>query len=284
MQLFEGKVAAVTGAGSGIGRQLALQLAQAGAHLALADINEADLEETHSQIKSTLAGSQAAGANVSLHRVDVAERQQVSDYVAAVIEHHRQVNVLINNAGVALAADTLDASYDDMHWLMNINYWGVVHGCKEFLPHLIASGSEQSPSHILNVSSVFGLMAIPSQGAYNSSKFAVRGFTEALRLELDEQPVNVSAAFPAGIKTNIVRNSRSNVEDAEREERQKATEKLFNNTAERAATDILNGMVANEPRIMVGQGARRIDWFTRLAPKWVSARVLKAARTLEASI
>lgn len=268
MEDFTGKVAAITGAGSGIGRALALQLAEAGAPLALSDISEAGLTETRKQALALALAEQ----QVTTHVVDVAEREQVERFAAEVVARHGKVNVLINNAGVALGSDIASASYEDLHWLMNINFWGVVNGCKSFLPALIESGD----GHITNISSIFGLMAVPSQGIYNASKFAVRGFSEALRLELRDQPVNVSTAFPAGIQTNIVQSARRNVEDeADFEAQMKKTEHMFNNTAERAASDILKGMQANKARIMVGKGARRVDWATRLAPLFTSNRALQ---------
>ena len=268
MNNFNGKVAVVTGAGSGIGRCLATQLAQQGCSVALADINE----EMLAQSRDAIVGQLDPGKSVTLtlHKVDVADQQQVADFAANVMEQHGKVNLVINNAGVALGAAVDQAQYDDMHWLMNINFWGVVHGCKAFLPFLKQSGD----GYIVNVSSVFGLMAVPTQSIYNASKFAVRGFSEALRLELLEQPISVSTAFPAGIKTNIAKNARMiQDEDAgERssDQRKDDIEKLFINTAEDAAKEILEGVKKSKPRILVGKGAGWVDFLTRLMPVFVS--------------
>jgi NAD(P)-dependent dehydrogenase (short-subunit alcohol dehydrogenase family) len=199
MNTFEGRVAAVTGAGSGIGRAVATELARRGSEVALCDIDEAGMAETAARI-------QATGTRASTQPVDVADRQAVEDWADKVVADHGKVNVIVNNAGVALGANVETMSYEDMEWLIGVNFWGVVHGTKAFLPHLRAAGE----GHIVNISSVFGMMGIPSQSAYNAAKFAVRGFTEALRIELDSDGGNVSCTtiHPGGIKTNIARNGR----------------------------------------------------------------------------
>jgi NADP-dependent 3-hydroxy acid dehydrogenase YdfG len=265
---FTGKVAVVTGAASGIGRCLALQLAQQGCHVALADIDEEMLSQSRDEIVAQLdSGSEV---KLTLHRLDVANQAQVEDFAKDVVAQHGKVNLVINNAGVALGAAVDRAEYDDMHWLMNINFWGVVHGCKAFLPFLQQSGE----GYIVNVSSVFGLMAVPTQSIYNASKFAVRGFSEALRIELLDQPITVSTAFPAGIKTNIAKNAR--VVDADEhstDDRKDDMEKLFITTAEDAAKEILAGVKKSKPRILVGKGAGWVDFLTRLMPVLVSHHV-----------
>jgi NAD(P)-dependent dehydrogenase (short-subunit alcohol dehydrogenase family) len=184
---FTDRVAVITGAGSGIGRALALELAERGAQLALSDINEASVSETVTLCQNR--GAQAKG-----YRLDVADREQVTAHAAEVVEHFGRVNIVVNNAGVALKANVEEMSYTDLDWLMGINFWGVVHGTKAFLPHLIASGD----GHLVNISSVFGLIGVPTQSAYNAAKFGVRGFTEALRQEMliDRRPVGVSCVHP----------------------------------------------------------------------------------------
>ena len=196
---FDDRVAAITGAGSGIGRALAVDLAGRGAHLALSDIDEAGLAET-------VARCEGRGVKVTARRVDVADRAEVEAWADEVVADHGRVNLIVNNAGVALTAEVDAMSYDDLEWLMGINFWGVVHGTKAFLPHLKAAGE----GHVVNLSSVFGLLSIPTQSAYNAAKFGVRGFTDALRIELDAADCGVSATtiHPGGIRTNIVRNAR----------------------------------------------------------------------------
>src|SRR5215210_3659386 len=213
MKSFTGKVAAITGAGSGIGRSLALQLARRGCHLALSDVNEESLA-------GTVGPARRMGVKVTDDRVDVADREAVYRWAEGTAGKHGKVNLIFNNAGVALGSTIEEGGYEDFEWLFGINFWGVVHGTRAFLPHLRASGD----GHVVNVSSVFALIGVPGQGAYASSKAAVRGFTEALRMELEMSgaPVSATSVHPGGINTNIARSSRgdSSVEklglDAER--------------------------------------------------------------------
>ncbi len=199
MKEFRGRVAAITGAGSGIGRALAAALVRRGAHLALSDIDDTGLAET-------VAACEGFGVSVTSRHVDVADRAAVYSWADQVVADHGRVNLVINNAGVALGATIESMSYDDFEWLMDINFWGVVYGSKAFLPHLKQSGE----GHIVNLSSVFGLISVPSQSAYNAAKFAVRGFSDTLRMELEIEHANVSVTtvHPGGIKTNIARNAR----------------------------------------------------------------------------
>ncbi len=199
MKDFRGRVAAITGAGSGIGRALANALARQGAHLALSDIDDAGLAETVVQCEGL-------GVKITSEHVDVADRCAVYAWADCVVAEHGHVNLIINNAGVALGATVESMSYEDFEWLMNINFWGVVYGTKAFLPHLKLSGE----GHIVNLSSVFGLISVPSQSAYNAAKFAVRGFSDTLRMELEIDGANLSVTtvHPGGIKTNIARNAR----------------------------------------------------------------------------
>lgn len=261
MKTFENKVAAITGGASGIGRALALELAKRGCHLALSDVNETGLRETVSFVESY-------GVRVTQQRLDVAERDAVYAWADRVVADHGQVNLIFNNAGVALGATVEDVRYEDFEWLMDINFWGVVYGTKAFLPHLKASGD----GHVINISSLFGLLGIPSQAAYNAAKFAVRGFTESLREELDMMHCGVSATsvHPGGIKTNIAKSARmdASVGSLGLDEKNSIAkfEKLFMTTAERAARIILGAVQGNKRRVLVGQDAHVGDLVQRLMP------------------
>jgi NAD(P)-dependent dehydrogenase (short-subunit alcohol dehydrogenase family) len=260
MKSFEDKVAAITGASSGIGRALAIELGRKRCNVALSDINEEGLQET-------AARARKLGVHVTSTVVDVANREAVHAWADQVVHDHGKANLIFNNAGVALASTVEGMSYGDFEWLMDINFWGVVHGTKAFLPHLKAAGD----GHIVNVSSVFGLAGIPSQSAYNSAKFAVRGFTESLRQELDMINCGVSASsvHPGGIKTNIARSSRIDESvrslgiDADSREK---FEKTFITAPDKAAREILDGIRRNQRRILVGPDARVFDWMVRLLP------------------
>jgi NAD(P)-dependent dehydrogenase (short-subunit alcohol dehydrogenase family) len=258
---FENKVAAITGAGSGIGRALAVELGRQKCNVALSDVNEEGLLETVGQLRGL-------GVVVTSQIVDVANREAVHAWADQVVDEHGKVNLIFNNAGVALASTVDGMSYGDFEWLMGVNFWGVVYGTKAFLPHLKASGD----GHIINLSSVFGLAGIPSQSAYNSAKFAVRGFTESLRQELDMMSCGVSASsvHPGGIKTGIARSSRIDpsvrdlgISDTDSRER---FEKTFITEADTAARAILDGVRRNQRRILVGPDARVFDWVVRLLP------------------
>lgn len=263
MKRFDDKVAAITGAGSGIGRGLALELGRRKCHLALSDVNEGGLEETAAQAREL-------GVRVTSHNVDVADRDAVYVWADQVVKDHGKVNFIFNNAGVALGSTVEKVTYEDFEWLMNINFWGVVYGTKAFLPHLKATGD----GHIINISSVFGLAGIPSQSAYNSAKFAVRGFTESLRQELDMLGYGVSAScvHPGGIKTSIARSSRmdDSLQDlglgSPGEDTRGKFEKSFITSADKAAKEIIQGVERNQRRILVGPDARVYDWMVRLLP------------------
>lgn len=260
MKDFRNKVAAITGAGSGMGRSLAVLLASRGCHVALSDINEKGLAETVALLKGT-------GVKVTSQKLDVSDKAAVFAWADQVARDHGKVNLIFNNAGVALGSAVDGGSYEDLEWIMNINFWGVVHGTKAFLPYLKDSGE----GHVINTSSVFGLMGVPSQSAYNASKFAVRGFTEALRQELEMAKVNVSATsvHPGGIKTNIARAARMDNSVTNLGLSTNSTEKfekLFSTTADEAAAVIIKGVEGNKRRVLIGKDAVAIDLMVRLFP------------------
>ncbi len=273
MKDFTDRVAAITGAGSGIGRALAIDLARRGSHLALSDIDQVGLAET-------VALCEGLGVKVTSQRVDVADRGSVYEWADRVVEDHGKVNLIFNNAGVALGA-TIDAmSYEDFEWLMNINFWGVVHGTKAFLPHLKASRE----GHIVNISSVFGLISIPSQSAYNAAKFGVRGFTDALRMELEAERSGVSCTtvHPGGIKTNIARNARMDDSVVElsggKERAREEFDKVAMTSPEKAARQILNAVRRNRRRALLGPDAKVIDLISRLPAGLYQRVVVLGAR------
>jgi NADP-dependent 3-hydroxy acid dehydrogenase YdfG len=259
MRELKGRVAAITGAGSGMGRALALALAERGCAVALADIGREALEET-------AAMADGNGVRVSTHVVDVSDRAAVEGFAAETVRRHGSVNLIFNNAGVSLTADVEQLGYQDFEWLMNINFWGVVHGTKAFLPYLRQAGA----GHVVNTSSIFGVIAVPGQAAYNASKFAVRGFTEALRQELAGTRIGVSCVLPGGVKTNIVKQSRYYPRDngaPTREEFAEIFEQMAALTPEGAARIILRGVQRNRAHILVGRDARSLALFQRLLPQ-----------------
>ena len=259
MKDFSGRVAAITGAGSGIGRALANALARQGAHLALSDIDDTGLAET-------VAQCEGFGVKITSEHVDVADRDAVYAWADRVVADHGRVNLIINNAGVALGATVESMSYEDFEWLMNINFWGVVYGTKAFLPHLKLSGE----GHVVNLSSVFGLISVPSQSAYNAAKFAVRGFTDTLRMELEIEGANVSVTtvHPGGIKTNIARNARmdASIRDiaGDPEKAAQDFERAFITSPEKAAEQILTAVRRDRRRALIGPDAKAIDLVSRL--------------------
>ncbi|WP_273429249.1 MULTISPECIES: SDR family NAD(P)-dependent oxidoreductase [Marinobacter] len=246
------KVAVVTGAGSGIGRALAKALAARGCRLALSDVNGIGLAETVAGLKQ---------ADVRSYHLDVSDRDAIYAHAEAVAADFGQINLVINNAGVALSASIREMTDEDFKWVMDIDFWGVAHGSRAFLPHLIASGD----GHVVNVSSVFGLIGVPKQSAYNAAKFAVRGFTEALRQEmkLEEQPVAVSCVHPGGIRTNIANAARMGRSENAAAQR-KGFDKMAMTTPEKAAAIIVKGILKDESRILVGPDAWGIEAINRL--------------------
>ncbi|KZY93705.1 short-chain dehydrogenase, partial [Oleiphilus sp. HI0072] len=248
MKNLNGKVAAVTGAGSGIGQALAVNLAQEGCALAISDVNEKGLKETQNLLKGF-------NVKVTSHALDVADKEAVYAWADKVVEDHGKVNLIFNNAGVALSGTVDSLSIEDYEWIMNINFWGVVYGTKAFLPHLEASGE----GHVVNISSIFGLTSQPLMSGYNASKFAVRGFTESLRqdLEITGSKVSTTCIHPGGIKTNIAQSARVDkssmkVTGATKESTLKEFEKMFVHTPDSAAKTILKGVKRNDRRVLIG--------------------------------
>jgi NAD(P)-dependent dehydrogenase (short-subunit alcohol dehydrogenase family) len=275
MRTLDGKVVVITGAGSGIGRELALNAAAKGALLALSDIDEVGLMETAER-----AGARMA-REIRTDKLDVSDRAAMASYAASVKQELGRVNLVINNAGVALHGDFEEMSYEQFEWVMGINFWGVVSGTKEFLPHLIESGD----GHLVNISSLFGLMGMPGQSAYNASKFGVRGFTEALRQEMlvAGHPVQVSCVHPGGIKTAIARNARTTASHDPATVARLFDKKLAKTTAEVAAQVIIDGILADKSRIVVGTDAKVLDAFVRLAgPRYQGVVAKVAARIMPA--
>ena len=267
MSSFEGKVAVVTGASSGIGRALALDLAGRGAKLALSDIDSDGLAET-------VRRAQMLDAEVKSDRLDVAEREAVLAYADSVIARFGTVHQIYNNAGVAYHGHVDKSEFKDIERVIDIDFWGVVNGTKAFLPHLMASGD----GHVINISSVFGLVAVPGQSAYNAAKFAVRGFTEALRQEMlvGGHPVKVTCVHPGGIKTNVARNAAV----ADNEDQQSFADffdkRLAHKSPDMAAATILRGVAKGHSRVLIGWDAKSLDVLARITgPSY--QRVIAAA-------
>ncbi|MBP5992935.1 MAG: SDR family NAD(P)-dependent oxidoreductase [Acinetobacter sp.] len=279
MKNFKNKVAAITGAGSGMGQQLAVLLAKAGCHLSISDVNEKGLAETVELVKPY-------NVRVTSKKVNVAKLEEVRAWAADTVQNHGSVNMIFNNAGVALGSTVEGANYEDLEWIMGINYWGVVYGTKEFLPYIKKTGE----GHIINTSSLFGLTAQPTQSAYNSSKFAVRGFTESLRQELDIENCGVSAlcVHPGGIRTNIANDARMNDSlkslGMNPEKSAKAFNKLLRMPAEDASQQILDAVLKNKRRLLIGNDAKAIDLMQRILPtgyQKVTALATKLSKRLE---
>ncbi len=257
MRTLDDKVVVITGAGSGIGRALALDLTRRGSRLALSDVSAAGLAETVGLVE-------AAGVReVRSDPLDVADRAAFEAYAAEVAAHFGRVNVVVNNAGVALAGNLVDLAWDDMDWIVGINLTGVLHGTKFFLPHLIASGD----GHVVNLSSLFGLLSMPGQSMYNATKYAVRGMTEALREEMliAGHPVGVTSVHPGGVKTAIARSARVSEQEDQAATARHFDEKLARMTPERAAEIIVKGVLADKARVLVGLDAHALHTFAKIS-------------------
>jgi len=255
---FNGKAAAITGAGSGIGRALSLKLADAGCNLVLSDISEQGLNETKALIEN-----QNISCTTTI--LDVRDRAAIEAWAQAAITEFGHIDAVFNNAGVTVVDNVRTLDYDDFNWVMDINFWGMVYGSKAFLPHFL----DRDAGIIVNVSSLFGLIAVPAQSAYNASKFAIRGFTESLEQEMQGSGISVFSIHPGGIKTGIARNARLNKKQlgaGKAEQFAKAFERGARTTPEQAAEVILKGIAKGKRRILIGGDAHLLDWVQRLLP------------------
>jgi NAD(P)-dependent dehydrogenase (short-subunit alcohol dehydrogenase family) len=255
MQGFAGKVAVVTGAGSGIGQALAFELARSGAKLAISDVDTEGLAHTEERLK-------AIGAPVKADRLDVSEREAFIAYAEHVNDHFGKVNQIYNNAGIGFYGDIEISQFKEIERVMDIDFWGVVNGTKAFLPHLIASGD----GHVINVSSAFGLFSPPGTAAYNSAKFAIRGFTEALHQEmaLAGHPVKVTTVFPGGIKTAFIRNMTAAEELGDIDLVKPFSKQLWSTSPHKAAQVILGGVRKNRARVLIGPDTKVLDLVVRI--------------------
>lgn len=269
MNTLDGRVVVITGAASGIGRALAVEAARRGALLALSDVDIPGLQQTAELVRDV------AGSQPRIDELDVRDRQAWKGYAASVAGDLGRVNVIVNNAGVALSGDFEAVGYEDFELVMDVDFWGVVHGTKEFLPYLIASGE----GHVVNISSIFGLLSVPGQSAYNAAKFGVRGFTEALRQEmvLNGHPVEVTCVHPGGVRTAIARNAAAvGVDQARNAEF--FDKHLARTTPERAAKVIVDGMLAGKSRVLVGRDAKLLDALVRVSGPGYQRVVSRFAR------
>jgi NAD(P)-dependent dehydrogenase (short-subunit alcohol dehydrogenase family) len=268
MAYSEGKIAVITGAGSGIGQALALQLNSEGCELHLSDISSAGLAETLSLLPRK-------DVDAHLHTLDVADKAAVHAWAEQIASQSGRVDIVINNAGVGYAATVEDSDYEHQEWLMGINFWGVVYGTQAFLPLL----RQSSQGHLVNISSVFGLIGVPTQSAYNAAKFAVRGYTEALRQELDGSNIHVCCVHPGGIKTNIARSARGGDPQMNADDRNNEFEKFARTTAQSAAAQIVRAVEKRRKRLLIGADAKYISLISRLLPVRYTALLPGVART-----
>jgi butyryl-CoA dehydrogenase len=264
MNNLSNKVAVITGAGSGIGKSLAIQLAREGTRLALNDWNAANLQQTLEEI-------QASGGNAWGKSFDVSQRDEVHRFAEETIQHFGQVDIVVNNAGITHEQRMLErCGYDTFEKILGVNLWGVIYGTKAFLPYL----KQRPEAALVNISSIFGVIGYPNQGAYVTSKFAVRGFTETLRVELGDSPVTVTCVHPGGIRTNIVRNIESE-NRPQLDKFAKIFERMAITSADEAAAQIVEAIRTKNNRLVIGSDARKIDWLARLFPKAYERWVFK---------
>ncbi|MCP5206553.1 MAG: SDR family NAD(P)-dependent oxidoreductase [Hahellaceae bacterium] len=271
MNSLKDKVIVITGAGSGIGLALARQCATAGASLALSDINAESLQNIADELR-------VKKINIHTEVVDVSNDSAVIEWAQNVAAHYKHVDVIINNAGIALSQSATTMTRTHWERVFNINFWGVVNGTSAFLPYL----RKQPESHIVNISSVFGLVSMPTQAAYNASKFAVRGYTEALRQDLAGTGINITCIHPGGVKTNLVKTGEHfdgfDGAQTSTEEVSSLFEKIALTSPEKAASIIIQGILKNRRRVLVGMDAKILDWVQRLLPASYDQLLLPAIR------
>lgn len=256
MRKLNGKVAIVTGAGSGIGRELAIQLAQQGVVVAITDFNAASLDQTLDLVTPYQPES-------SSYVFDVSDKAAFQQFAKEVLEDYPSIDIVINNAGVALGKYTVESvSYEDFEWILGINLWGMIYGTKEFLSHL----KTRPEASIVNISSLFGLIGVKYQAPYCTTKFAIRGFTESLRQELTNTEVQVLSVHPGGIKTNIARNARFH-DQTGREKLAKNFDAAAKTSAESAAKQIIKAIQRKQDRLLVGMDAKFMDKLVRIFPE-----------------
>lgn len=264
MRRWRDRVAVVTGAGSGIGRALCEALARRGCDLALVDRDEDGLAATVSRL-------QKSGRRVSCHSVDVADRAQMERLPEGVLREHGRVHLLVNNAGVSVAGPLAEVSLDDYEWIVGVNFWGVVYGCKLFLPHLL----REDEAHIVNILSDFGLVGFPTKSAYAATKFAVRGFSESLRAELYGTSVGLTCVYPGPVDTGIVRRGRA--WDPVKQEREAEFVKQRSIPMDQVVKRTLRGVERNAPRVLIGRETYLMDFMARYFPG-LTARLLPETR------
>jgi short-subunit dehydrogenase len=255
MKDLKNKVAVVTGAGSGIGQATAIALAKEGCDLALADINEAGMAATAGEVEQL-------GCKVSQHKIDVASKKEMKRFVDEVIKHHGHVHILVNNAGVMVFGDFIEQSIEDIEWVLGINLWGVIYGCKFFLPHL----QKEKEGHIVNVSSSSGIMPTPKMTSYTASKFAVRGLSESIRVELGKYNIGVTSVHPGMIKTNIPHATKYKEKDKKNQATGAAMFSRFGHSPEKAADKIVKAIKNNSQRVLIGPEAYFVDMVKRAFP------------------
>ena len=264
MKQLQGRIAAITGAASGIGRATAKLLGSRGCSVALIDINQAGLEETAREL-------QASGVTTSVHQADVANAERMQALPAEVVAAHGAVHIIVNNAGVSVLKSFEDHTLDDLQWLIGINFWGVVHGCKFFLPEL----RKADEAHIVNISSMFGFFGVPGQSSYCAAKFAVKGLSESLWAELRGSNIGVTSIHPGGIATGIAKTVR--VDDEAARTRLEQTFEQHGHPPSDVAKGILRGIEKDKLRIIVGTEAYVTEWLKRLFPvsfhPWIAMRM-----------